>query len=127
MIIVHLPFPVSMNASNGWSVQGRGRYGYYPREAKKAFWRDAEALYMTQKRALAGLKIAGPFTYHLILNNALRTPLMDGDNRGKLALDFAQKMGLIENDKLAEAGSWSWGPCQHGALLSIHPYLRGDV
>jgi hypothetical protein len=119
MIILHLPFPISVNSANGF-----GKHGYFPREAKKAFWRDAEALYMTQKRALAGLKVSGPFTYHLILNRDQRGPLSDGDNLCKYPLDFAQKMGLIENDKLAEAGSWSWGPCQFGALLSIHPYLR---
>ena len=116
MIVLHLPWPPSVNSANGLS-----RRGYYPRKQKEKFFQDAGSLYMTQKRALMKARLEGPFTYHLILNNALRTSTMDGDNRGKYPLDFAQRVGLIENDKLAEGGSWSWGNCEHGAMLSIHP------
>lgn len=105
-----------MNSANNF-----GRKGYYPSDAKKEFFRVANALFLAQKRALSGQKIKGPFTYHLVLNHDRRGPLDDGDNRGKYALDCAQLFGLIENDKLAEGGSWSWGPCLHGAMLSIHP------
>ena len=115
-IILHLPWPPSVNSANRF-----GKKGYFPSEEKKAFFRDAEGLFLTQKRALAGQKIDGPFTYHLILNSAQRHPLADGDNRAKYPLDCAQKFGLIANDKFAEGGSWSWGPCEHGAMLSIHP------
>jgi len=116
MILLHLPWPPSVNSANNF-----GRKGYFPSKEKQAFVRDANALFLTQKRALNGQKIMGPFTYHLTLNRALRHPLADGDNRGKYPLDCAQKFGLIENDKLAEGGSWSWGECEHGAMLSIHP------
>jgi len=116
MIVLHLPWPPSVNSANGFS-----RRGYYPRKQKETFFAEAAALFLTQKRALNGLRVDGPFTYHLILNRALRHPLADGDNRGKYPLDCAQKFGLIENDKLAEGGSWSWGECEHGAMLSIHP------
>jgi hypothetical protein len=92
-----------------------------PSNDKVAFFREADCLFLTQKRALMGQKVEGPFTYHLTLNRALRHPLADGDNRGKYPLDCAQKFGLIENDKLAEGGSWSWGSCEFGAMLSIHP------
>lgn len=115
MIVLHLPWPPSVNHASK-----HGSRGYYPSKEKQAFARDAAALFLTQKRALSGQKIEGPFTYHLVLNRALRHPLADGDNRGKLALDCAQKFGLIENDKLAEGGSWSWGECLHGCMLSIH-------
>jgi hypothetical protein len=115
-IILHLPWPPSVNSANGLS-----RRGYYPRKQKEEFFREADGLFLTQKRALAGLRVDGPFTYHLILNRAQRTPTMDGDNRGKYPLDCAQKFGLIENDKFAEGGSWSWGDCEYGAMLSIHP------
>ncbi len=115
-IVLHLPWPPSVNSANGLS-----RRGYYPRKQKEEFFRAADGLFMTQKRALAGLRVEGPFTYHLVLNRAQRTPSMDGDNRGKYPLDCAQKFGLIENDKFAEGGSWSWGDCEHGAMLSIHP------
>ena len=117
MIVLHLPYPPSTNEANGW-----GKRGYYPRKVKQDFFRNADDLFLTQKRALNGLRIEGPFTYHLILNRSLRDPRADGDNRGKYALDFAQKVGLIKNDKFAEGGSWSWGECEHGAMLSIHPF-----
>ncbi len=115
-IVIQLPWPPSVNSANGFS-----KTGYYPREAKKKFFQEADGLYMTQKRSLMGQKIEGPFTYHLILNRDLRPPTGDGDNRIKYPLDFAQRVGLIENDKFAEGGSWSWGSCEHGAMLSIHP------
>ena len=116
MIVLHLPFPPSVNDANKF-----GKRGYYPSKEKQAFVREADALFLTQKRSLSGQTIKGPFTYHLVLNRTLRGPLADGDNRFKYPLDRAQKFGLIENDKLAEGGSWSWGECEHGAMLSIHP------
>jgi len=70
--------------------------------------------------------VPGPFTYHLILNEKMRHGNSDGDNRGKYVLDFVQRVGLIENDKLAEGGSWSWGVCEFGALLSVRPVESAD-
>lgn len=115
-VVLHLPKPPSVNEANKF-----GKRGYYPSDEKKKFFVEANALFLMQKRALSGQKITGPFTYHLVLNSDQRGPLDDGDNRIKYPLDCAQKFGLIENDKLAEGGSWSWGPCEHGAMLSIHP------
>jgi hypothetical protein len=116
MIVLHLPWPPSVNSANNY-----GRKGYYPSAEKKKFFNEASNLYLTQKRSLNGLRVEGPFTYHLVLNRSMRHPLADGDNRGKYPLDCAQKFGLIDNDKFAEGGSWSWGECEHGAMLSIHP------
>lgn len=115
MIVLHLPYPPSVNDANKF-----GKWGHYPSAEKKQFFAAADALFLSQKRALRGQRIDGPFTYHLVLNRALRHPLADGDNRGKYPLDCAQKFGLIENDKFAEGGSWSWGECEHGCMLSIH-------
>jgi len=120
MIVLHLPWPPSINEANRF-----GKRGYYPSTAKQKFIADAHGLYLTQKRALGGLRVEGPFTYHLVLNRAHRGPLTDGDNRIKYPLDCAQTFGLIENDKFAEAGSWSWGECLHGCMLSIHPNKAG--
>jgi hypothetical protein len=113
-IILHLPWPPSVNSANNF-----GKRGYYPSEEKKRFFRDADALFLTQKRGLG--RVGGPFTYHLVLNEKMRHGSSDGDNRCKYPLDYAQRAGLIDNDKLAEGGSWAWGPCEHGAMLSIHP------
>ncbi len=120
MIVLHLPYPPSVNDANKF-----GKRGYYPSDAKQNFVLEAGKLFLTQKRALVGHEIKGPFTYHLVLNRAMRGPLADGDNRIKYPLDCAQKFGLIENDKLAEGGSWSWGECEFGAMLSIHPFKTG--
>lgn len=115
-VVLHLPWPPSVNSANKF-----GKRGYYPSNEKKKFFDDADALFLTQKRALMSQKVEGPFTYHLVLDRAQRGPLDDGDNRAKYPLDCAQRFGLIENDKLAEGGSWSWGSCEHGSMLSIHP------
>lgn len=114
MIVLHLPFPPSLNSANNY-----GRKGYYPSEKKEAFFREADALFLAQKRGLK--RVDGAFTYHIILNAKKRRSNADGDNHTKYVLDFAQRVGLIENDKLAEGGSWSWGSCQEGCMLSIHP------
>lgn len=113
-IVLHLPWPPSVNDANKF-----GKKGYYPSKDKVKFFDDADALFLTQKRGLG--RVEGPFTYHLVLNREMRHPLADGDNRAKYPLDCAQRFGLIENDKLAEGGSWSWGSCEHGSMLSIHP------
>lgn len=123
MIVLHLPFPPSVNAS---TRAGRNKHSgkafIYSSPEKRKFFAEADALYLLQKRHIGFVK--GPFTYHLVLNAKLRHGNADGDNRGKYALDFAQRVGLIENDKFAEGGSWSWGHCEHGAMLSIHPVVH---
>jgi Holliday junction resolvase RusA-like endonuclease len=115
-VVLHLPYPPSVNSANGF-----GRKGYYPSKEKTKFFSDADALFLSQKRGLG--RVSGKFTYHLILNREMRHGNADGDNRAKYPLDYAQRVGLIDNDKLAEAGSWSWGSCEHGAMLSIHPIM----
>jgi Holliday junction resolvase RusA-like endonuclease len=119
-VVLHLPMPPSVNAATrvGRNKVNGKPFVYSSRE-KQRFFADAGMMYLAQKRITGFVK--GPFTYHLILNEKLRHGNADGDNRMKYALDFAQKVGLIENDKLAEGGSWAWGPCEHGAMLSIHP------
>lgn len=121
--VLELPWPPSVNEAN---VIGKNRKSgkplMYGGAAKIKFIKDADALYLTQKRSLGF--VAGPFTYHMTLNEKLRTPLMDGDNRGKYVLDFLQRVGLIENDKLAHGGSWSWGPCEFGCRVIVKSYEK---
>lgn len=118
-VVLHLPLPPSVNAA---TRVGRNKYSgktfVYSSQEKKKFIADADVLFIAQKRGIGFVK--GRFTYHLVLNEKLRHGNADGDNRMKYALDYAQRVGLIENDKLAEGGSWAWGPCKHGAMLSIH-------
>lgn len=110
---LHLPWPPSINSANNY-----GSKGYFPSKEKKAFFRDADGMYYEQRPRWF---VKGPFTYHLTLSRKMRSATMDGDNRAKYPLDFLQRVGLIENDKLAEGGSWSWGDCLHGAMISVFP------
>jgi len=112
--------PPSVNASTraGFNAYTKKPF-VYKSDSLRKFFAEADQLFMTQKRTIGFVK--GPFTYHLVLNEKLRHGNADGDNRGKYALDYAERVGLIENDKLAEGGSWSWGPCEFGAMLAIFP------
>lgn len=117
MVTLTLPFPPSANRL--WRT-GKGRTYLDP---KYKDWKDeAFACYLQQKRA-AGQPIKGHFTYHLTLDEKKRKVARDGDNRNKAALDFLQSVGLIEDDKLADGGSWSWGPVEPGTCF-IRVYQR---
>lgn len=74
----------------------------------------------------AGTPIKGAFTYHLILDETRWPKASDGDNRCKAPLDFLQEVGLIENDKYAAGGSWSWGPVK-GARITAHPVEHARI
>ena len=120
-IILHLPWPTTSNHANKF---GRGRV--YPSKAKVKFLDEADALALTQKPFR---KVRGPFTYHAVFNQKYRLrkdgkpkEQFDGENRLKICVDYAQRIGLIEDDYLAQGGAWSWGECLHGAMLSIHPW-----
>lgn len=122
-LTLHLPFPPSVNAATRAGVSKTGKAFVYSSDKKRSFFLDADKLLMAQKRSLSPA-IKGEFTYHLVLNEKLRHGNADGDNRGKYALDFLERAGLIENDKLARGGSWAWGPCEHGAMISVYPVNR---
>lgn len=122
-IYLALPFPPSVNNSVDYARnKATGKVVAFQSAAKRAFLREADVLFLTQKRALIGRKIDGPFTYHLLLNESLRHGNADGDNRQKYALDFLQRVGLIANDKFAMGGSWAWGPCEHEAMIGVWPF-----
>lgn len=123
-ILLHLPYPPSVNAASRAGVSKTGKPFVYSSREKSKFFQDADVLAIA-RRPIGFVR--GPFTYHLTLNREFRHGNADGDNRSKYALDYAQKIGLIENDKLAEGGSWSWGSCEFGALLSIRPVASGFV
>lgn len=122
-IYLALPFPPSVNNSVDYARnKATGKVVAFQSAAKREFVREADTLFLTQKRALGGRKISGPFTYHLLLNETLRHGNADGDNRQKYALDFLQRVGLIENDKFAMGGSWAWGPCEYEAMIGVWPF-----
>src|SRR5687768_2037884 len=101
-IYLALPFPPSVNdAIDLGKSKSTGKIVAFESPSKRTFIRQADGMFLQQKRALAGQTIDGPFVYHLTLNEALRSPAMDGDNRQKYALDYLQRVGLITNDKFA--------------------------
>lgn len=118
MTILILPFPPSTNRLTRY---GSGNAYVSPQYAK---WRAAaEAAFLEQKRD-CGTPIIGGFRYHITLDEKKRRSNMDGDNRQKAVLDFLQAMGVIENDALANAGSWSWGPTEPGCCF-VSVYREG--
>jgi hypothetical protein len=131
--VIDLPWPPSVNEANAVGKNKKtGKPFLYSGAAKKKFLDDAKMLLMAQKgwAKFNGNPISpvlGEFTYHITLNEAERKPLMDGDNRGKYVLDFLQTAKLIENDKLAHGGSWSWGPCEYGCRVIVKPYQQGNA
>ncbi|MCX7320420.1 MAG: hypothetical protein NT113_13335 [Hyphomicrobiales bacterium] len=126
MFVLEMPFPPSVNDANRIGKSRKtGKVVVFGDKGKLKFLKDADALYMAQQRRLSF--VGGPFTYHITLNEKMRKPAMDGDNRGKYVLDYLQRVGLIENDKLAEGGSWSWGPCEFGCSVIVKPYQEGEV
>lgn len=122
-IYLALPFPPSVNESlDIGRSKTTGKSVAFSSDAKRAFVKEADGMFLQQKRSLMGRRIEGPFVYHVTLNEALRHGNADGDNRTKYALDFLQRVGLIQNDKFAMGGSWAWGPCEYPALIGVWPF-----
>ena len=69
-------------------------------------------MYLEQKRRCE--PVEGHFNYDIILSSESRRSNADGDNRTKVVLDFLERVGLIENDCLADGGSWKWGSADKG-------------
>ena len=111
--MLSLPFPVSVNRI--WRT-GNGRTYISPQYRT---WKDQAYVAYIQQRKTVGRPVVGNFTYHITLDEKRRKVARDGDNRGKCVLDFLQHVGLIEDDKLANAGSWCWGPVD-GCVVRVH-------
>lgn len=117
MVTLTLPFPVSVNRI--WR-HGKGKTFI---SKQYAAWKGAAHVAYLQQRKSVGEPVAGNFTYHIILDEKRRKQARDGDNRGKVVLDFLQDVGLIVDDKFADAGSWSWGPVD-GCMVRVYKVGR---
>lgn len=115
MVTLSLPFPVSTN--NLWRGAGKGLYLSPTYKA----WKEEAGKFIQQQKIGAGTPVKGNFTYHIVLSESDRKTkngrARDGDNFLKAPLDLLQAHGLIENDSLADAGSWSWGPVDPGTCF----------
>jgi hypothetical protein len=69
--------------------------------AQKVWRRQADALFLVQKRGLG--KITGPFECTLIISEGRA----DLDNHAKQAIDFARDMQVITTARNI-CGVWSW-------------------
>ena len=119
-----LPMPPSVNELH---TNGNGRR--FRSKAYMDWLKQAEGMFLTQKRTY-GQPVDGHFTYHVILDETKRGLGVQGDRYAKdgsnydskALLDFLQHVGVIKNDKYADAGSWSWGPV---AGCFVRVYSKG--
>lgn len=114
-MVISFPFPVSTNRL--WAG-GKGRVFLTPAYKK---WKDAADVSFQQQRRHIGQPVKGRFTYHIALDEKKRAN-RDGDNFCKAVLDQLQRLELIENDKLADQGSWAWAPVE-GCLVTVRKSL----
>lgn len=124
MVVLDLPFPPSANRLTRHGVQ-RGKLVSYSDAAYTSWRNEANGMFLRQRKS-AGTPVDGAFTYHLVLDEKRWPKASDGDNRQKAVLDFLQAVGLIEDDKYAAGGGWSWGPVD-GARVTVHPVNHARI
>lgn len=117
---IELDLPVPPTANHIWQS---GRKGVFRTKQYKEWQRQADALTLSQ-RGWRNKRIEGRFTALLVLNERMLNPASDGDNRMKVPLDYAKRLGLIVDDSVqyCRGGRWSLGgdesaPC--GARLIL--------
>jgi crossover junction endodeoxyribonuclease RusA len=106
VVTLELPYPPTAN-----TIWRRGKGRTYLNPKYKAWQNEANGMYQQQKAAKTiGTPIAGPFEVHLTFSDKKRRKGSDLDNRVKPVLDQMQRLGVIENDSLAERVTATWGP-----------------
>jgi hypothetical protein len=118
VIELELPAPLSVNRTRkiDW------------REKKKAdeWQRRADALFLTQKRGLAGKAIQGRFEASIVLGEDCR---LDLDNAAKALIDMAKRFGLVVDDgpKYMRRVTLEFGEVPKGSCrLILRPWDSGD-
>lgn len=100
-LTVDLPFPPSVNVL--WRQKKGG--GVYLSTEYRRWIRQAD-LHLMANRSRPNHTIAGPCSAELLLN--IEGGMGDSDNRIKAVLDYAQRIRLVDNDKLVMRGTWAW-------------------
>ena len=85
-ITLNLPTPISVNATRRIDWRNHAR--------TKEWLRQADALFLTQKRGLPP-PITGPFEIAITLQNGSQ---IDADNALKLLIDFVRRVRLVTDD-----------------------------
>jgi len=73
--------------------------------------------------------LVGPFVYFLEIHTTDKRRRKDADNRIKAALDYATRLGLIEDDKFQEWGITGWSTADrapYGCRLTILPFDKKE-
>jgi Holliday junction resolvase RusA-like endonuclease len=116
LIVIDLPMPPSVNAI--W-CHGRGRTWLDPKYASWKREADQEAM---ASRVLVGIKpIDGPFRANIAINYQMVRKNSDIDNKIKAVLDFAQKAGIVTNDKNCVRVEAHYGDAPKGCRLTVTP------
>lgn len=125
---LELPFPPSLNSI--WCTGKNRRTGkpvtYLDR--KYVTWRkEADDLYLTQKRAFGG-PIIGRFCVEIVVDQRRwNKRKSDVDNRIKPVMDFLQRAGVIENDNLcSEVKAW-WGAAPTGCVVRLCAHVEASA
>ena len=116
MVMLDLPFPVSVNALYR-IVNGRPVLSPAYRKWRK----DADKLFLAQKRTVIGKsgRIYGHYMIFITLDESRRR--QDTDNSAKCVLDALQMWGVTGNDKLCDEVCIGWGYAPEGCRVSIYP------
>jgi crossover junction endodeoxyribonuclease RusA len=115
-VTLDLPFPPSTNRL--WR-HCRGRVVLNPEY--RAWIKKTDDFLIYQKVKPAKVKVSGPFVAEIVLDENERKRGGDCDNRVKAVLDYAQRVEIINNDRLAKKVSVEWGCAPHGCRLTIRP------
>lgn len=110
---ISLAMPPSVNSI--WRVN-RFRNKPYLSERYKTWKRDADNRYLMNKKTWR--PIAGHFRAHITLDETRRGN-SDADNRVKCLMDFLQRVQIIENDKLCDGLTVTWGRAPEGCRIRL--------
>lgn len=100
----------------------------YLSPAYQSWIKEADQLFLIQKRGPVKT-LTGHFFALLELHTTDKRRRKDGDNRWKAPLDFATRLGLIEDDQFMQWGMVGWidepeyAP-PYGARLTIWPFKK---
>jgi Holliday junction resolvase RusA-like endonuclease len=114
-IRLDLTMPTSVNA-----IWRRSRFATYISPAYKNWMAKASAELEIQRAGKDWRTIEGPFDLAMMLPLKKRF-MIDLDNRVKATLDWAQKAGLVANDKFANRILLEWGPVVAGVRVWLVP------
>jgi Holliday junction resolvase RusA-like endonuclease len=113
-VVLDLPAPLSVNRTR--------RIDYRSMPAVHEWKRQADALFLIQKRKLRiNPTIRGPFEATITISSSSR---IDLDNGVKLLIDAAREYGLVPDDRpqYLRKLTVEFGQTEHGARIKLRPF-----